>query len=106
MTHMTSVRCGAGGDVDREVETSQQDFYASKKQKNISILGKPSDGEARAKGPSTPHTMSLIYVLCTRPGGRYPRGVARGHSGPRGGKTARNPEVSHVVLRHTRKGVT
>ena len=76
------------------------------KNKKKSILGKPSDGEARAKGPSTPHTMSLIYVLCTRPGGRYPRGVARGHGGPRGGKTARNPEVTHVVLRHTRKGVT
>ena len=63
-------------------------------------------GEARAKGPSTLHTASLISVLRTRSGGRYPRGGSRGHRGPRGGETARNPEVSHMVLRHTRKGVT
>ena len=89
-----------------ELKRFNKFFMHPEKTKKVSILGKPSDGEARAKGPSTPHTMSLIYVLCTRPGGRYPRGVARGHGGPRGGKTERNPEVSHVVLRHTRKGVT
>ena len=89
-----------------ELKLLNKIFMHPENQQKKSILGKPYDGEARAKGPSTPHTMSLINVLCTRPGGRYPRGVARGHSGPRGGKTARNPEVSHVVLRHTRKGVT
>ena len=58
-------------------------------------------GEVRAKGPSTPHTMSLINVLCTRPGGRYPRGGARGHSGPRGSETAFAERAPCSPLRDT-----
>ena len=55
-------------------------------------------GEVRAKGPSTPHTMSLMNVLYNRPGGRHSGGGGRpGVYRAAGGKFARNPEVSHVT---------
>ena len=55
-------------------------------------------GEVRGKGPSAPHTMSLINLLYTRPGGRYSPGGRSGvHRAAGGGICAKNPEVPRVI---------